>query len=130
MAIYYTKGSFTLEQFNDYIKNNLSTKEYKFLNNIWQNDEDTLIDFISITMPNEKGYMYNELLLLDIRFQECSYLPVYIENINTSSPYAFMRSEFDEEIETMELYDLKELIMKNYNIDKIVDIVLSKNISK
>lgn len=130
MPIYYTRGSFSFEQFNDYIKDNLSTKEYKFLSNIWSNDEEAFIDFISITMPNEKGYMYNELLLLDINSEECSYLPVYIENINTSSPYAFMRSSFDEENETMELDDLKELIMKNYNIDKIVDIVLSKNISK
>jgi hypothetical protein len=142
--IYYTKGRFTIEQIDDYIKSHLTIKEYKLIDDMLNKLDysDKYIDFLAINTSNPNGYTYNELLLLDISHPNSLYLPVYISNINTSSPYAIMRlyTNYDEDEDededdnkvdneeqinknTMTIDELKNCISNNYNIQKIINLV-------
>jgi hypothetical protein len=145
--IYYTKGRFTIEQIDDYIKSHLTIKEYKLIDDMMKkmDHSDKYIDFLAINTSNPNGYTYNELLLLDISHPNSLYLSVYISNINTSSPYAIMRlytnydedeyfedinvDDVDEENDsqintnTMTIDELKNCISKDYNIQKIINLV-------
>ena len=123
--IYYKEGQFTKEQFNEYIKGHMSNKQYKILDSLWSsldNEDDEFIEYKSITTSNENGHTYNELLLLDVNDINNKYMPVYIENINTSSLYALMRlyTDFeDDEDKYMSINDFKDLLMTNYDVSKI-----------
>jgi len=125
--IYLSEGYFTMEHINNYIKNHLTTKQYNLICNYFNNEFSENIYFKSITIGNENGYSYNELFLFDINNEDDKYMPVYIPNINTSSPYALMRLETNIESEEEEVYtninEIKNIIMNGYNINKIIDII-------
>jgi hypothetical protein len=125
-TIYYTTGSFNREYIDEYIKGSMSNKQYKILTNIFQEFEE-YIEYKSFTISNSNGYSYNELFLFDINSQDNKYMPVYVQNINTSSPYALMRLETDyedEEDKYISIDEFKNLIMEGYDIDKICSLIL------
>jgi hypothetical protein len=129
--IYYSEGQFSKSQIDEYIKNSMSKKQYKILLNLWKNTDDKIIEFKSIGINNPNGYTYNELFLFDINDNDNKYMPVYVQNINTSSVYALMRlgtnyDDDDDENNFISIDDLKNMIIEGYNINKICDLVISK----
>ena len=140
--IYYTNGTFNEELYNEYVKKHLTTTSNNLINNMLNSyeAEDRYINYISIGLKSDRPCSYSELLLLDLNNNESTYIPVLIININTSSPYALMKSNTDNDSDSnsdsdsniaknkMNLYDLKNLIMKNYNSTKIINYVIEKYI--
>ena len=151
--VYYTKGRFNEELYNEYIKQHLTTKSNDMINTILNSNEieDRYINYISIGLKSDRPCSYSELLLLELDNNDSTYIPAIISNINTSSPYALMRTYTDDEDDEnneddendenenendnedknndkckMNLYDLKKLIMKNYDSTKIINYVLEK----
>lgn len=125
--IHYSKGCFTKEHIDEYIKNSMSDKQYKIFINLWNDTKEEHIEFKSIGVSNANGYTYNELFLFDVGCENGKYMPVYVQNINTSSPYALMRLETDydnEDDNFMSIEELKDMIMKGYDVIKICNLVM------
>lgn len=98
--MYYTTGTFDYNFYNEYLKNNMSKKSARLVEKIWTSiseSSDKQVDYICFQFGNPNGYMYSELILLDICDSNNLYLPVFVENINTSSPYALARLYYDDD---------------------------------
>jgi hypothetical protein len=127
--ICFSEGQFYKQHIDEYIKNSMSYKQYKLLLDLWNKTGDEYIEFKSIGVSNPNGYTYNELFLFDIGCENGKYMPIYVQNINTSSPYALMRldTNYDNEDDNfMSIEELKDMIIKEYDIKKICDLVIGR----
>jgi len=98
--------------------------------------DERYVNYISIGLKSDRPCSYSELLLLELEspHDESKYILVIVSNINTSSPYALMQTttDFDEDDDNneynnaniMNLYDLQKIIMKGYDLTKIIDYIL------
>ncbi len=109
---YYTEGRIGLDFFNEYIKKRLHKQCLKKINQIWTNlnEDEKYIEIKTIYFAGMNQCYYKELILLDV---DSKYIPVLIENINTSSPYCLEKSfwEYDDE---------NDDINKDKNKEKII----------
>jgi hypothetical protein len=133
--INYSNGRFNEELYNEYIKQHLSIKENNLIGEMWNSveSEDRCVNYISIGLKSDRTCSYSELLLLELesKYNESKYIPLIIPHINTSSPYALMRTttDFDDDDNeddecSMNLYDLQKIIMKGYDSTKIINYIL------
>jgi hypothetical protein len=124
--INFVTGKFTEDVYKEYIKNHLSTKENNLVEIMLNSSEDKYIEYINIGLKSELSCCFNQLLLLKIYEMEYSYLPIFINNINTSSPFALMMLntyDEDEDEKCITLMNLSKLIIKKYDIKKIITMV-------
>jgi hypothetical protein len=135
--MYYTKGFINYEFFNNYIKNKLPKKCLETINSNWKNidEDDRQIDILTFYFNGMNSCYYTELILLDI---DNYYIPVLIENINTSSPYCLEKSYFEldnddndddniDKTNTMELDEICEKLYMIYNKQKFGELIGSLN---
>ena len=113
---FYLNFSFINKNFFDnYIKDHVQKNLQKRCDKILEDYE--FIECYSIGLKSECIACYNELWLLDINMDEISkekgmYLPIFIENINTSSCYALERCSMDNNSINEENYkSLDELLI-------------------
>ena len=124
--INFNSGKFSEDVYKEYIKIYLSTKENNLAEIMLNSSEDKYIEYISIGLKSELSCCFNQLLLLKIYEMEYSYLPIFINNINTSSPFALMMLntyDEDEDEKGITLLNLSKLINKNYDTTKIINMV-------
>ena len=102
--------------------------ETDIMNNLFDKIDDI---YKTIHLDNNRDeYLYNELLLLDINDNFNKLFPVYLEDINTSSPYALERcytdyDDYDSEINFIDLSKLEEMMVKNSHYQKIINNVIN-----
>ena len=126
----YLTGTFNYDFYNGYLKTNMNAKSIKLVEKMWSNQlehSDKLIDYMCFQFVNTEincpnGYIYNELNLLDICSHDNLYLPVFVENINTSSPYAQAKVYWDDDDDNndddeklMEINAILDLIIPGYD---------------
>jgi hypothetical protein len=116
--------------YNEYIRDNAPKQLNKIIDKI---DEEDIIEGYTIGLPNSSPVCYDQLWLINIRDE---YIPVLIQNINTSSYFALwscgiyqdendpedMELSFDELIDFVHedwRKGLKKIIQAEY-IDKSV----------
>jgi len=138
--LYMRSGRIDLDFFNTYIKAQLFPNDLaiisKSINHLMQLEpEERYFEYYSITTKGRKEYLYLELLLLDINHDSNKFFPIFISDINTSSPYALERcytdydydnsdsdsdSESDIESRYVHVEKLEQMMIKNsfYNIIK------------
>lgn len=109
----YTLGTFDYIFFNDYIKQYLTQKELKIINNLWKNlyNDEKYIDYISIPLKGYRDYIYNELILLDVLNDDNLYMFVFVQNINTSSQYSLVKSQYDDNYDCSDDEDYQPLTL-------------------
>ena len=128
--MYATFVSISKEDFNEYLIQDAPKVIKKFVNSC--SDED-FIECYCIKLPNDRntGYLYDELWLVDCCVENGGMIPLVVQNINTSSPYAFWEcgiypdiDEDDEDSVNPELNvdGVKELVNDEYV--KVVDKIL------
>ncbi len=88
-------GSMDKDFFDNYIKDHIQKNLHIKCNNILDNEG--FIEYYSIGIDSDRIACYSELWLLDINLDAGLYLPVFIENINTSSCYALSRCNMDND---------------------------------
>ncbi len=91
--------------FDEYIKHHIITKDCKKLNKKINDilEAEGIIECYSIGLKSERVASYSELWFLDINLESGLYLPVFIQDINTSSYYALSRcnnQDFDNDDDT------------------------------
>ena len=86
---YLNKGNIDKSFFDEYIKDHVQKNLHNKCNNILNNYE--FIEYYSIGLKSNRVACYSELWFLDINLKDNKLLPVYIENINTSSCYSLCR---------------------------------------
>jgi hypothetical protein len=135
--MYYTRGLINHDFFNDYLKKKLPKKSLDIIYNEWKNiDEESIqIETLTFYFKGMGLCYYTELILLDIN--DC-YIPVLIENINTSSPYCLSKSYFEleddndnngdddddnNESHKMELNEICEKLHLIYNKQKFAELI-------
>jgi hypothetical protein len=92
--IYLDQGNLDKKFYYDYIRQHIQERFQIICDKIFINEEN-FIEYYSTSINNNMLCYYNELWFLDIGdvFKENGiYLPVYIENINTSSYYSLAKS--------------------------------------
>lgn len=121
--MYYTRGIIDYNFLNGYLKNHIGKKGYKIILDTLKDldDSEKFMEIISFQFSGIKQYYYNEIILISINDK---YIPVFVENINTSSPYALSRlyqdfEEDDDEINDMELDEFVNCLFDFYDKDKI-----------
>jgi len=96
--------------FDENLKKHISSnKIIKKIKNIIKEEE--FIEIYSFQFSGNKEYTYTEFLFFEI---DNKYIPILIENINTSSPYAYEKGYFT--LDNNENEDNDE-IYKNYKIE-------------
>jgi len=91
---YYKSRTIDLAFYNEYIEKRICKQSKKIINEMWKDldDDEKLIDIKTIYFRESNDLTYTELILLDT---DLGYIPVIIENINTSSPYCLEKSNYD-----------------------------------
>lgn len=121
---YVSYRSISKDNFNDFIKSDSDKNIVKLFNKV---DNETYIDSYSIQFgDSNRGYIYHELWLFDLNFKddpnyesnENTYYPVFIPNINTSSPYALWTCYFEDNDYTENDDDIKEMY---WSFDKLIN---------
>jgi len=113
---YYTEGRIGYEFFNEYIKSRLDKYSLKNINEFWKGleNDDKYLEIKTIYFKGMNLCYYTELILLDV---DSKYIPVLIENINTSSPYCLEKNywelDLDDEDSEEKYIKLKEI---NHNL--------------
>ncbi len=100
LGFYINKGSIDKSFFDDFIRSHVQKNLQKKCDKILEDYE--LIEFYSIGCKSDKVACYSELWFLDINMDNiCKekgvLLPIYIPDINTSSPYSLARCYYDNE---------------------------------
>lgn len=130
--LYASTGRFGLDFFDNYIGSKLSKNDMtiikKFISDL--DPEDRYFEYYSVSMKGREEYLYNELLLLDINHDSNKLFPVYLEDINTSSPYALERcytdyDNSDTETNFINISKLEEMMVKNSHYQKIINNIIN-----
>ncbi len=97
---YINEGSIDKSFFDDFIRSHVQKNLQKKCDKILEDYE--LIEYYSIGCKSDRVACYSELWFLDINMDNiCKekgvLLPVYISDINTSSPYSLARCYYDSD---------------------------------
>ena len=100
LRFYINKGCMDSSFFNDYIKEFIQKNLLNICNKILE--ENDYIDYYSIGIKSDRVACYSELWFLDVNMENvCKdkdvLLPVFIQDINTSSYYSLSRCNMDYE---------------------------------
>ncbi len=116
--------------YEKYLVNKLGKKLVSFIEKKFSDTdkEDRFIEGYSITFDSELSCCYNELFLLDVGFDDNKFLPIIVDGINTSSPYALTKCSIDsydeDDIHEKTKEEIKEMITsKLLNTDTINQLV-------
>lgn len=107
-------GSFDFDFYDEYLRNQAHPFCNNTIDSLKNQYDDICIDYYSLTLKGNYEYTYNELWLLDINLPGNKYFPIFINEINTSSPYAMMRS-------TMITDEIEKEVTKDHIMDLITD---------
>ena len=97
---YLNKGSIDKSFFDDFIRSNVQKNLQKKCDKMLEDNE--LIEYYSIGCKSDRVACYSELWFLDINMDNiCKekgvLLPIYISDINTSSPYSLARCYYNQD---------------------------------
>jgi hypothetical protein len=112
---YINQGSMDKDFFTEYIREHIQTNLQKKCDKILE--EIDFIEYYSIGLKSDRIACYSELWFIDIiNLSNNKYLPVFIQDINTSSPYALSRCNMidNEEEEEKNTEDDTEGENNNY----------------
>lgn len=90
----YIEGRIGLAFYQEHLEIRICKSGKKIINQMWKDldDDEKYIDIITIGFKGKNAWTYTELILLDTN---SGYIPVLIENINTSSPYSLEKTSYD-----------------------------------
>jgi hypothetical protein len=124
---YLNKGSMDKTFFNEYIRNNVQKNLQKKCDKILEDFE--FIEYYTIGLKSDRVACYNELWFLDINLADNKYLPVLIENINTSSCYSLSRCSMDVDYDEDNNYKTLDEILELCHTSVISQVanIINKN---
>lgn len=104
-------GSFDYDFYNEYLRSNAHPYCNNAIDKLKEDYDDIVIDYFALSFKGNHEYTYSELWLIDINLPNNKYFPIFINEINSSSPYAMMRStmvpdEIEKEITKSNIMDL------------------------
>ena len=118
------KGVMDKTFFNNYIRDHISSGCKKKCDKILEDND--FIEYYSIGLKSDRIACYSELWFLDINLNNNKYLPVFIEDINTSSYYSLSRCSLDYDNDDEDDYKTIDDILELCPVDvktKIYDIL-------
>ena len=101
------KGSIDKSFFDDFIRSHVQKNLQKNCDKILEDYE--FIEYYSVGCKSDRVACYSELWFLDINMDNiCKekgvFLPIYIPNINTSSPYSLSRCNYNDDNQDVDNY--------------------------
>ncbi len=131
--IKYSSGTMTYDFWKTYIKPHMNKKSIQYLAKN-QSDKSECLEYLVLNLPNGKINSYDDIYFLDIGLPNGTYHCIYIQDIDTSSAYAFSACYMDNENEVVEttiddLIDMvgrynnketiREILEKSYDVDNM-----------
>jgi hypothetical protein len=113
---YLNEGSMDKTFFDEYIRHQIiSSGCKKKCDKILEDFE--FIEYYTIGLKSDRVACYSELWFLDINLDDNKYLPVLIEDINTSSYYSLSRCSMDNDYDEDNNYKTIDEILELCPID-------------
>ncbi len=105
---YLNSASIDKDFFDNYIKDHVQKNLHNRFDKIFENND--FIEGYSVGVKSNRVACYSELWLLDIDIKEKgTLLPIFIEDINTSSYYSLARCNMVDDNESINEYYYKSL---------------------